>query len=622
MVELVAFGPDGQPRWRQELPPRPVTLGRLAPSSEWNCPWDDSVSRLHATLTWEQDRLRVRREPASRNPIYFRGQPADEFTAVVGESFIVGQTRFALESGPPVLLSPDPTPQAELTCSRQQLRDVKYLDPDTRIAALAALPELIRFSSSDAELERHVLDVLLQGIPRAIEAAVVQVRPPDSAGVPKIEVRASVARDQRPGPMPLSRRLVLDAVSVRLQSVLYRWDMPTPSRDFTVQRLLLPETSGDLGGEAPAPSRDFTVQPAVDWAICVPLSDVSSPGWGLYVNGRLEGVPAAPAGVSQGDLLSGDLKFTELVADVFGSFRLVRDLQQRQAVLTRFLSRPVLAALAMNRANLDEVLRRRPAEVTVLFCDIRGSCLLGEEGQDDLPGLWDQVSAALGTMTSNIIDLDGVVADFQGDAALGFWGWPLQVPDQVERAARAALNIRRDFLRAAQQPGSPLAGFSYGVGIASGTAVAGKLGTYDQFKVGVFGPVVNLASRLESMTKQFQAPILVDEATAQRLAAGNTGHWCRCRRLAHVRPYGMKAALTVSELLPSEVEPGALREGDRKSYEAALDAFLAGRWRDAARLLQRLPPEDGPAGFLGAFMDRHRGAPPPGWDGTIELTTK
>src|SRR5262249_15225984 len=156
--------------------------------------------------------------------------------------------------------------------------------------------------------------------------------------------------------------------------------------------------------------------------------------------------------------------------------------------------------------------------VTVLFCDLRGSCKIAEEGQHEMLGLWDRVSEALGIMTSSIIDHDGVIGDFQGDAAMGFWGWPLAGDDQVEQAARAALRILRRFGRAAVEDDSALKGFACGIGIAHGPAIAGRLGTAEQFKVGVFGPVVNLASRLESMTRRFGVPILIDENCARRLA--------------------------------------------------------------------------------------------------------
>src|SRR5262249_27090556 len=144
-------------------------------------------------------------------------------------------------------------------------------------------------------------------------------------------------------------------------------------------------------------------------------------------------------------------------------------------------------------------------------------------------------------------------------AALGFWGWPLDTKDYAERASRTALMIARRFAQSARQPNSPLAGFHCGIGIATGLAIAGRLGTVDQYKVGVFGHIVNLAARLESLTKYFQVPILVDETTAELLGNPTNHHWVRCRRLARVRPAGMPTGLTVSELLPAYV-PGEMPE--------------------------------------------------------------
>src|SRR5262249_17338189 len=154
---------------------------------------------------------------------------------------------------------------------------------------------------------------------------------------------------------------------------------------------------------------------------------------------------------------------------------------------------------------------------TILFCDLRGSCKIADDAQDNLAGLWDRISTALSIMTGSIIERDGVIGDFQGDAAMGFWGWPLKTADQIERAARAALSIRKQFAEASAKGNNPLAGFHCGIGIAHGRAYAGQLGTSDQAKVGVYGPRVNLASRLESLTKTFQVPILIDDQVAQGL---------------------------------------------------------------------------------------------------------
>ncbi|MBV9123937.1 MAG: adenylate/guanylate cyclase domain-containing protein [Planctomycetes bacterium] len=591
MADLVAKGADGKILWRRTLPSEPVTLGRSLAKSTWDAGWDRQISGLHATLTWKDGRLSVRKEPTAVQKIYYRNKPLDEFSLGVGEHFVIGSTTFLIQETEPPSPEP-PQPHAELTCSPQELRAVKDVDADQRLEVLAALPGIIRLSPSAEELESRVVEVLLQGIPRAEAAGVVKLIPSGSPEDPEIESRQWKNRGGQAGDFPPSRRLIFDAIGRRRQSVVNIW----------------------LPGARPAEG----LASGSEWALCTPLPDDPSPGWGLYVTGRLP--EALPPNSPSPDLLKADLKFTELVAEIFGSLRQVRDLQSRQTLLSRFLSRPVLAALA--EKDMDEVLRPRETEVTVLFCDLRGSSRSAEEAQSELPAHWDRVSEALSIMTSSIIDQDGVVGDFQGDAAMGFWGWPLNPDDQKERAARAALRIRRRFTQLAQSPDHVLAGFHCGIGLAHGRAVAGRLGTFDQFKVGVFGPVVNLASRLEGLTKVFRVPILMDEPLAARLADPRHGHWVRCRRLARVQPYGMRTTLLVSELLPPAVEPGGtMSEAHRRDYEAALDAFEAGHWSDARDLLRRLP-HDGPAELLQQFMERHQQQPPSGWNGLLVMDTK
>jgi adenylate cyclase len=310
-----------------------------------------------------------------------------------------------------------------------------------------------------------------------------------------------------------------------------------------------------------------------------------------------------------------------LTADVFGALRQVHHLQHRASVLSTFLSQPVL--IAVGKQNIEEVLQPREVNATVLFCDLRGSCKIVEGGQADLMKLWDNVSEALGIMTSAIVENDGVIGDFQGDAAMAFWGWPLGGEEQIERAARAALTIRRRFANVARQPGHRLAGFACGLGIAHGPAIAGRIGTQDQFKVGVFGPVVNRAARLESLTRRFRVSTLLDDAVAQRLTGGGGTGWSRCRRIARLQPYGMSEKVHVSELLPPAVEQaqGNLGEPHRLSYEAALDAFIAGRWNDVPRHLRFLG-NDGAAEFLLNYVKQHPEGPPADWDGIIKMESK
>ena len=152
--------------------------------------------------------------------------------------------------------------------------------------------------------------------------------------------------------------------------------------------------------------------------------------------------------------------------------------------------------------------------------------------------------------------------------------------------------------------------------------MAGKIGTVDQVKVTVFGPVVNLASRLEGMTKIIRAPILLDETTARLIAQQVPTQKARVRRLAVVRPFGLDTPLEVSELLPPESEYAQLSDEHLTHYEAALDAFLARRWPDALRLLHHLPTDDLVTDFLTVYIARHNRTPPDDWDGVIALENK
>jgi adenylate cyclase len=267
-------------------------------------------------------------------------------------------------------------------------------------------------------------------------------------------------------------------------------------------------------------------------------------------------------------------------------------------------------------------LRARETTVTVLFCDLRGFSRTCEQHAGDLLSLLTRVSKALGVMTDSIFNQNGVIADFQGDAAMGFWGWPIAQPDAARRACLAALCIRTEFEAARLRPNHPLAGFQVGVGIATGPAVAGKIGASSQAKVGVFGPVVNLASRLEGMTKILGAAVLVDAATAQAASALIPASAGRFRRLAVVTPAGVDMPLTVYELLPPVSEYPLLTDEHLAHYEAALDAFGAGHWPQALEFLHRLPTEDTAKDFLEEFILRNRRVPPANWQGIIALERK
>jgi class 3 adenylate cyclase len=252
-----------------------------------------------------------------------------------------------------------------------------------------------------------------------------------------------------------------------------------------------------------------------------------------------------------------------------------------------------------------------------MFCDLRGSCRIVEQGEASLTQTWKNVADALDEMANTITENDGVVAGFQGDAVMAFWGWPEDQPDQVERAVRTALRIRERFDRDGWWQD-----LSCGIGVTQGPAVVGALGTHDLAKVDVFGPTVNLAARLESLTKVVGVRILANEAVAADLAAARRPRG-RTRKIARVRPAGMTNPQLIYELMPlGGDKPGQMPEARRLSWEQAVDAFLAGDWSQARSALENYFADDPAGGLLTDYMKRTQNRPPAGWDGIITLDAK
>jgi adenylate cyclase len=595
VADLVAQGREPHHRWRRPLPVGNwLVLGRS--SGTWAVPWDDHISRRHAEFRYQDGRLAVRRLPTARNPIELHGNEVEDFELRPGERFVIGKTTFTLIEERVSIASDLRQPVEQHVYSSQELKEFPFRNAESRLDVLNRLPDVIIGAANDSDLLVQLVNMLLAGIPQAEAMAIVAVETMTVARSP-VQVLHWDRRCVTGTVFNPSARLILDAMA-RRQSVLHVWG-----------------AGSDQG--------DYTISENIDWAFCTPVRGKGAENWAIYVAGRLATSPPSST-TSEGSeghlLLRDDLKFAELVAAILSALIYARRIHRQQAALSQFFSPVVIRSLA--DSDPDEVLAPRQTEVSVLFCDLRGFSREAEKQAGDLLALLERVSKALRVMTGNILDQGGVVGDFQGDAAMGFWGWPLPQPDAVARACLAALGIRALFEANSRRAGHPLSNFRIGVGIATGQGVAGRIGTADQGKVGVFGPVVNLASRLEGMTKILHAPILLDEATAAAAHQQLPTQLARLRRVAKVKPYGMDTPLTVTELLPPAAEYPELSDADIATYESALDAFNEGRWPEAFALLNRVPPEDQVKDFLTVYIAQHRRQAPDGWDGVVPLSSK
>lgn len=588
MPFLIAQGSEPQQQWRRTLPAdEEVAIGRAA--DPWSVPWDAHISRRHVVVRVEGERLRVRVLPDARNPVFHRGRASMSFAMRGGESFVVGATTFTFEDSRVAIASAGPQPDRTLAFDSHELRHRQFLYSRQRMEVLASLPGTLATVVSEDEWVAQLVSLVLAGVPRAGAAALVVTSPQGTTAGGTDSFR------------------------------LRHWDYRGPS----ATRLKF-EPRATLIGESLA--RQATVlqtwrdEGQAEWAYCTPIPGSASRGWTLYVAGVEEGkIEAGEEGDRQWrESLWDDVKFTELVAATAGRLRDTQRLLRGQAALRPFFAPIVLEALGQR--DPEEVLAPREIEATVLFCDLRGFSRASEAQARDLTGLLKRVSDALSAMTRRILAEGGVIGDFHGDAAMGFWGWPFPQDDAVERACRAALAIRDEFAQAARISLHPLAGFRVGLGVATGRAVAGKIGSVDQVKVTAFGPVVNRASRLESLTKRIGASILLDDETALRAAAEFSTNEARVRRLFRVRPAGFDSIVALSELRGrrGEGEP-KMDESREAAFAEAVVCFERGEWRRASEWLQRAPPEDRVAAFLLDFMADAKFAAPATWSGVLEF---
>lgn len=604
-VELQALGTDDSQCSVRSLETDAVfRLGR-APQNDWVVNWDRLISREHAQLRWHEGQLQVRCMEKATNPIIINGESFRELKIDVGGEFLIGATKFRLveevesEASSGMEMAEDEPLNGLQTYQSDELNEFQFSDPIRQMDMLARLPKMITGSTSDEALAGLLVDVLLETIPAGVATAVMRYEgdvsenlenPLASGFDPSKPAMMRVAtRDDYEGRFKPSRRMVSSALQTG-KSVLHIWD-------------------GDEG------NGQFTVSGSLDWAFCTPIVADNEGGWCLYVSGQ--GSENSGVLIDE-DVLKGDLRFVELVAQFIGSIRHVRLLEEQKTQLSSFFSPRIMDSLLDKSSTSLEPAQQ---DISVLFCDVRGFSRKSELLKDDLFQLLATVKNALGLMANGIVESDGAIADFQGDAALGFWGWPMPLPEGPVPACRAALRIVDAFDNKLNCDGM-LDGFSVGIGIAHGKAIAGEIGTEKQAKIGVFGPVVNQGSRYEGLTKQFGVPICIDETTAEYVQQFMPKDEARVRRMARIRPAGMDTPLTVYELLPALRNDPTISDELIGQYEEGINAVLDGKWSDAVELLSEFRDYDGPTKFVMNQMELTNFETPADWDGAFRLTKK
>lgn len=382
-------------------------------------------------------------------------------------------------------------------------------------------------------------------------------------------------------------------------------DLPTPAPRTTAGvQLQAAATDQLLAGRDPRPldpwaSRAAALGVGLLAAAPLVLAGVAAPSLAATAGVLALPLPAAALALPAGLVLpAGGLTLAGLVAAAAG-------LLAREALVDRALRRMRRGfGLYLPPPEVDRLLAERIPElggelreVTVLFADLAGYTTYAEQTRPAelvafLNGHFDRLGAA-------ITKEGGFVFQYLGDGLLAVFGAPGRLPEHPTAAIDAALACRE---AASAEPGLRLR-----IGVATGEALVGNIGSPHRFNYAVVGDVVNLAARVEGLNKAYGTSLLVAESAARRYR-GRHG----LREIDRV--------LVVGRAAPLSLYGTAGPEGS--GYEAAFAAYRGGDFARAAGMFEALAPADPPAATLAARARDLERRPPADWDGVYRHTSK
>jgi adenylate cyclase len=285
---------------------------------------------------------------------------------------------------------------------------------------------------------------------------------------------------------------------------------------------------------------------------------------------------------------------------------------------SRYVSASVVESIMMDVDKLKLGGQRRT--MSVLFSDLRGFTTLSEGMQPEQ--LVEVLNTYLDEMTDIVFDEVGVLDKYIGDAVMAFWNAPFDQTDHAERAVRTAVKMK-ERLAEMNKDGSFPKGIELrvGVGVNTGDMVVGNIGGERRYDYTVIGDSVNLASRTESLCKEYGVQIIITENTRQALSEEFL-----MRPIDKVAVKGKKEPIMIYEVMGFASEESDARHKLAAQFREALNAYFARDFKKAKKLCEQILsdwPEDGPSKSLIARSETYLACPPlMDWDGAWVMTKK
>ena len=316
------------------------------------------------------------------------------------------------------------------------------------------------------------------------------------------------------------------------------------------------------------------------------------------------------------------LVLSELFSLGFEYFLERREKLRTRRTLERYVSKNLVREILENPDSYYSSLKGVRVPVTILFSDLIGFTTLSEKA--DPEALVTQLNEHLSRMTSVIFNNGGTLDKFIGDAIMAVWGnvRSLGTAQDAKNAARAALAMRQELAQLNQKwRGEGRMGLGMGIGVNQGEVIVGNIGSQERMDPTVIGDAVNLASRLEGLTRVYGVDILVGASAAELVREE-----AYLRSVARVQVKGKTKPVDVFTFIGSrneDVDPELLKW--LESYEEGLEKFRARDFTQAkilfSRFLEFYPDDLLAKMYLSRSLEYEHTPPDEAWD-AVEVFQK
>jgi adenylate cyclase len=311
-----------------------------------------------------------------------------------------------------------------------------------------------------------------------------------------------------------------------------------------------------------------------------------------------------------------------LLVSLYRSLFEEKEKRRVRAAFGQYLSPEVIRRLLVN----PQLVEPRKTDITVMFSDIRGFTTISEKLDAQELALF--LNQYLSDMTGLVFEHHGTLDKYIGDAVMAFWGAPFEEPGHAARGCQTALKMMdrvREMQKKWEAEGKPH--LDIGIGLNTGVASVGNMGSVLRYGYTALGDTVNLSSRLEGLNKDYGTHILVNETTYA--AAKDEGFVFR--ELDLIRVKGKLQPVTIYELIGRAGQNSVY--GAREDVHTRISLFQQARglyrkraWAEAQKTFQMILdkwPDEGPSRtYWKRCQDYLFDEPSSGWDGVFTMTHK